>query len=270
MKQLKPEFSVIVPVFNSKKTIARAIESILKQNISKEKIEILISVDDGQSYYEFKEICNNIRIIYSFNKVGSGAGKTRNRGIQNALGKFIAFLDADDTWSSNYLDPLRAIARRTGLAFGSTDILSPQGKKILKLEPINNFNIKSFGSFPGSFHPLVIKRFAGPFPNGPSQDVIHAMKLLLTSSHKNIYTKKSQYQLWLNSKSFTSEKNFSQKVEISYRSWREYFRRTRKISNIKKSNEIIRALECRRNWNRLYIKNGKEKKFYEYLAEKLV
>ena len=96
------------------------------------------------------------------------------------------------------------------------------------------------------------------------------MKLLLTSSHKNIYTKKSQYQLWLNSKSFTSEKNFSQKVEISYRSWREYFRRTRKISNIKKSNEIIRALEYRRNWNRLYIKNGKEKKFYEYLAEKLV
>ena len=65
MKLINPEISVIIPVFKAKNTLARAINSINKQNINNDKIEIILSVDDNLSYYEFKEL-HNYPVNYSF------------------------------------------------------------------------------------------------------------------------------------------------------------------------------------------------------------
>lgn len=91
------EFSIIVSAYNVEKYIERAVESILDQNFK--NYEILL-VDDCSTDSTFEKIkkyeSEKIRIYKT--EVNSGtAGATRNIGIDNAKGKFILFLDGDDT-----------------------------------------------------------------------------------------------------------------------------------------------------------------------------
>jgi glycosyltransferase involved in cell wall biosynthesis len=88
------KISVIVPVYNKKDTLKRAIDSILNQNIN--DIEIVV-VDDGSTdgsisccrLYEY----TNIKVIVQSNR---GVSAARNTGVANSTGSLIAFLDADD------------------------------------------------------------------------------------------------------------------------------------------------------------------------------
>ena len=95
--------SVIIPVYNSDLYIQKAIESVLLQP---EDIEIII-VDDGSSD-ESLSICKNIAkenekiiIIQHHDKKNHGRSASRNLGIMNAKGNYIAFLDADDFYLPN-------------------------------------------------------------------------------------------------------------------------------------------------------------------------
>lgn len=89
--------SVIVPAYNSGKTIEKSVRSILKSTYS--TIEIIV-IDDGSSksdtliYDGLRKISDKIRIIHQKNTGVSGA---RNTGINCAQGEFITFVDADDT-----------------------------------------------------------------------------------------------------------------------------------------------------------------------------
>ncbi|OJX46969.1 MAG: hypothetical protein BGO78_15840 [Chloroflexi bacterium 44-23] len=94
-------FSVVIPLYNKKDFIGRAIMSVLKQ--SYQSFEIII-VNDGStdgSENEIKSIDDpRIKIIHQEN---SGASSARNRGVQEARSKYIAFLDADDEWQKDTL-----------------------------------------------------------------------------------------------------------------------------------------------------------------------
>ena len=89
--------TVIVPIYNAEKSIAQCIESILSQEYK--KLEILL-INDGSTdnslliCKEFAKRDSRIRII---DKANSGVSATRNLGIKNARGEYIAFVDADDT-----------------------------------------------------------------------------------------------------------------------------------------------------------------------------
>ncbi len=89
--------SVIVPTYNRAHYLGEAIASILNQDIQGCQIEIIV-VDDG-STDDTKEVLekfgNSVRYIYQDNR---GAGSARNRGIQEATGEWLAFLDSDDRW----------------------------------------------------------------------------------------------------------------------------------------------------------------------------
>jgi glycosyltransferase involved in cell wall biosynthesis len=92
--------SVISPAYNAQKYICRAIESILAQDYAHHEI---IVVDDG-SNDGTKGVCDNYRdkihYIYQENK---GVSSARNRGIREANGEYICFLDADDYYLPNKL-----------------------------------------------------------------------------------------------------------------------------------------------------------------------
>lgn len=88
--------SIIVPIYNSEKTLDRCIKSIVNQKYI--NLEILL-IDDG-STDKSKEICQkwikmDKRIKY-FLKKNTGAGDTRNYGIKKAKGQYIGFVDSDD------------------------------------------------------------------------------------------------------------------------------------------------------------------------------
>lgn len=97
----KPLITVIVPVFNGEKFIKEALENIISQNYH--AIEIIV-VNDGSTDNTEKiinEFEYDIRLFN--NNENCGPSLARNKGIRDASGEFIAFLDVDDLWPENNL-----------------------------------------------------------------------------------------------------------------------------------------------------------------------
>ncbi|MCL2417335.1 MAG: glycosyltransferase [Bacteroidales bacterium] len=95
-----PKLSVIIPVYNAKKTIIRCVDSLLNQTL--QDMEVIIIDDHGQDD-SIKTIQNHIakhprRDQFRFAKTptNSGPGPARNIGLQAAQGEYIAFVDSDD------------------------------------------------------------------------------------------------------------------------------------------------------------------------------
>ncbi len=97
-----PYFTVVIPLYNKEKYIKRTLNSVLKQTFT--NFEIVI-VDDGSTdkSCEIVEAINDPRIRLIRQENG-GPSKARNRGILEAKGEFIAFLDADDEWLPEKLE----------------------------------------------------------------------------------------------------------------------------------------------------------------------
>ena len=98
--------SVIVPVFNVEKYLKRCVDSILIQTYR--NIEILL-IDDGSTDYssnladEYLKKDERIRV---FHKKNMGLSSARNKGIEEAKGNYVCFVDGDDTISSNMVNTL--------------------------------------------------------------------------------------------------------------------------------------------------------------------
>ena len=93
--------SVIVPLFNTERYIAEALDSILNQGYS--PIEVVV-VDDGSADAgpEIVEAYGQpVRLIRQSNQ---GPGGARNTGIKHSTGNLLAFLDADDVWEADKLE----------------------------------------------------------------------------------------------------------------------------------------------------------------------
>lgn len=95
--------SVIVPVYNSEKTLNRCVDSILSQTFS--DFELLL-IDDG-SFDSSGKICDNYSLkdhrVHVFHKKNGGVSSARNLGLDNAKGKWVTFCDSDDYVDDNWL-----------------------------------------------------------------------------------------------------------------------------------------------------------------------
>ena len=99
-----PLVSVIIPVYNSEKTLKKCIDSILYQSF---KDFELILVDDGSSDFS-PTICDDYAAkdsrVRTFHKENGGVSSARNLGLDKAQGKWVAFIDSDDYVTDGYLD----------------------------------------------------------------------------------------------------------------------------------------------------------------------
>lgn len=107
--------SVIIPVYNGENYLAEAVNSIRVQNCS--PLEIIV-VDDGSTdgtatlAHSFG---SDIRYIYQLN---AGPAAARNRGLMEAQGELIAFLDSDDVWPEGALKLRLAAIQSTPAIMG--------------------------------------------------------------------------------------------------------------------------------------------------------
>jgi len=91
--------SVIIPTYNSERTIRRAIKSVLAQEGINEYFTIEILICDDCSTDDTLNIAKDYPVRLFFSRVNSGGpNRGRNVGIKNATGDLIAFLDHDDVW----------------------------------------------------------------------------------------------------------------------------------------------------------------------------
>ena len=100
------EISIIVPVYNKINTIKNAVSSVLNQTF--EDFELLL-IDDGSTDGS-SLICDElaagdqrVRVIHTDNR---GVSAARNTGLENAAGKYISFIDADDQIDKTFLEKL--------------------------------------------------------------------------------------------------------------------------------------------------------------------
>lgn len=96
--------SLIVPIYNSSKYLKKCINSLLNQTLK--DIEIFL-INDGSKDESDKIIkeYNDKRIKY-ISKENEGIGKTRNRGIKDATGEYIAFVDSDDYLNEQFCEQM--------------------------------------------------------------------------------------------------------------------------------------------------------------------
>ena len=98
--------SVIIPTYNRKNLLKRALNSVSSQTFVPQEI---IVVDDGSSDGTKDWVLErfpDVRYIYQDN---SGVSSARNAGIKEAIGSWIAFLDSDDEWMSNKLEQQKGV-----------------------------------------------------------------------------------------------------------------------------------------------------------------
>lgn len=93
--------SVVIPAFNSGDWIEQAIDSVLNQSARPEQILV---VDDGSTDDTAAKVRRYGERVSYIHQANGGVAAARNRGLGEARGKLIAFLDADDVWHPQKLE----------------------------------------------------------------------------------------------------------------------------------------------------------------------
>lgn len=125
-----PVVSIIVPVYNTERYIARCLNSLLTQTFG--DIEIIV-INDGSTdksldvIKKLKEEDDRIKIIDQPNQK---QGAARNKGLEAAKGDFIAFVDADDWVDIDYIEKMLNCIKRhnTDIAAASSVRIKSSGK----------------------------------------------------------------------------------------------------------------------------------------------
>lgn len=105
-----PKLSVVIPLFNKRDYIRRAVDSVLNQSHCNFE---LIVIDDGSTDDSLEMLFSvkdkRLRIESQEN---AGEGAARNRGVELATTRWVAFLDADDAWKPGFLSAISDMTKR--------------------------------------------------------------------------------------------------------------------------------------------------------------
>lgn len=126
--------SIIVPVYNTEKYLEKCIKSLIDQTL--QNIEI-IAIDDG-SKDQSGVLLDQFQIEYPekirvFHQQNSGISAVRNRGISLARGKYIAFVDSDDSVAPRYCELLVSKIEEDGLDMAVCDYFEVRGNNLKKI-----------------------------------------------------------------------------------------------------------------------------------------
>ena len=159
------KISVIMPIYNDEEKIYDSINSVLSQSLT--DIE-LICVDDGStdnSLRILKSLAEKDDRIRVFSQKNQGSGKARNKGISEAKGEYIAFLDSDDQMVDNdALNQLYTEAKKNNVDMVSGGIQFVDKGKISYefscFKPITELKLRSVGDYclPWYFYKNIFKR----------------------------------------------------------------------------------------------------------------
>ena len=119
------KISVVIPLYNKRTSVIRALNSVLSQTIQPEEI---IVVNDGSTDGS-EQLVNELNhpLVRLINQPNAGVSAARNRGIKEAKGDWIAFLDADDEWMPEYLETIKSLSEKYPPVFSACNFLSSSG-----------------------------------------------------------------------------------------------------------------------------------------------
>ncbi|MDR2766560.1 MAG: glycosyltransferase [Holosporaceae bacterium] len=130
-----PKVSVIIPVYNAGKFLARCLDSVVQQTL--QDVEVICindgSTDDSPEILEKYAAVDGRIIIFHQDNLGQGAA--RNVGVRAARGEYIGFVDADDWIEFHYFEKLYAAAKKHDAPLACCGILRkyPSSRSRIKL-----------------------------------------------------------------------------------------------------------------------------------------
>ena len=162
-----PCISVIVPIYRAEEYVARCVESVQKQTFSDWE---LLLIDDG-SPDSSGRICDALAArddrLRVFHKENGGVSTARNRGLEEARGTCVAFLDADDRYEPRMLETLwnaRECAGADTAACAHWNLLPDGSKQAEQVLPEGGYD--AAGIRERIVYPLLGDRLAQPVFNG--------------------------------------------------------------------------------------------------------
>lgn len=177
--------SIVIPVYNAEKCIGDTIASIKSQTYTNWEV---LMVDDGstdKSLEIMKSIeSDNIKVLENG---GGSAALARNKGIEAANGRYIAFLDADDLWDPYKLERQLAFMTENDAAFSFTgyefaDEFGVSVKKVVQVPKTIRYNqaLKNTTIFTSTviFDMTKLKKDDIYMPNVKSEDTATWWKVL--------------------------------------------------------------------------------------------
>ena len=108
---MSPLVTVVIPCYNGAKVVGRCLSALERQSYS--PMEVLL-IDDASTDGTADAVAKYPFVKLLRNETNRGVSYTRNRGIEEAKGKYIHFLDVDDEVSSNFYEEMVRYAEETG------------------------------------------------------------------------------------------------------------------------------------------------------------
>lgn len=232
----KHKVSVIMPVFNPDIGIVKSIESVLNQDYKNVELWIIddVSTINYKIYIDKYLSLENVH----YRKMGSnrGPGETRNRGLKESNGQFVAFIDSDDTWKENKLSLQLALMeeKKAALSYTAYQVLRKIDDKMIR-----EINVPKCITYRGLLKNTIIgcstvivdRELTGEFlmPDIRGSEDTATWLSILKQGFVAVGLKQSYVQYYLSATSFSSNKKAMLK-----RTWRMY-RTTQGLSIIQTS-----------------------------------
>lgn len=216
---MKNYISIIIPCYNVEKYIGICIDSILNETFKNYEI---ILVDDRSTDNTFK-VLKEYEKKYKFikvlqNKTNSGAGYSRNRGLEAAKYDLISFIDSDDYVEKNFHEELlkTMIKEKSDLVVCDIfmkyekDFEEPDFRNVCCAGKVSKFNILNTGLAASPCNKIFKKDLfnKNEFPEGIMNEDVPAILSSIIKSKKISYTEKTYYN-YIQRKTSVQNEEFS-------------------------------------------------------------
>jgi len=183
---MNPIISVILPVYNGEKTIKETVRSVLSQTFSEFEL-IIINDGSADSTVDIVSSIEDERIkVFSYPNAGQPA--SRNRGIAQAQGDYIAFIDADDLWTADKLEAQYKALQdnpQAALAYSWTDWIDESGELLKR------------GSYITESGDVLSKLLLNDFVANGSNPLIRRQALLDVGGFDESLSNAHDWEMWL-------------------------------------------------------------------------
>lgn len=180
-----PRVSVIIPTYNSAPYLKQAVDSVLAQTF--QDYEVIV-IDDG-STDDTESLMNSygspVRYIRQSN---GGVAVARNRGIDESLGEYVAFLDADDVWLPGKLELQIAALDQSpdaGVCYADFFIVAP------------DLTVRSRVSMPQQDTTLSDLLLRGNVVGTPSTVVCHRERIKQAGGFDRAFSYGADWEMWI-------------------------------------------------------------------------
>ena len=205
------KLSIIIPVYNTEKYLKRCLNSVIKAKIEKTEIIIINDGSKDNSLKIIKEYANKYEFIRYISKKNEGLAATKNLGIKEAKGKYISFVDSDDTINEDfYKEALEFINREYDIIIYDFNNITDKNTFVTEAKSslYNDYEEKEAllytSIMPSSCNKIVktgLYRKIKLFPKGILYEDLATTPQLFLLAQKIKYINKPYYNYYLNNSS---------------------------------------------------------------------